>query len=157
MSKNSLESIHWKTAGKVAGKVLGTSSRWEHWVWTFAQAGQFDAITPYIPTKQLHPPLPSIVYEMVLGNYIIGRYLSGRLYLLHPPVRRYAPKEAAIAAAEISGRSKLYHRGIERLEWTQTKFWSYMINGLYQSLMVFYMVYMIFFMVHMIGVKEVAG
>ncbi|KAK8156654.1 vacuolar assembly protein-like protein [Phyllosticta citrichinensis] len=61
----------WKTAGKVAGKVLGTSSRWEHWVWTFAQAGQFDAITPYIPTKQLHPPLPSIVYEMVLGNYII--------------------------------------------------------------------------------------
>lgn len=32
-----------------------------------------------------------------------------------------------------------------------------MINGLYQSLMVFYMVYMIFFMVHMIGVKEVAG
>ena len=34
---------------------------------------------------------------------------------------------------------------------------SYMINGLYQSLMVFYMVYMIFFMVHMIGVKEVAG
>lgn len=29
-----------------------------------------------------------------------------------------------------------------------------MINGLYQSLMVFYMVYMIFFMVHMIGVKD---
>ncbi|KAL1630921.1 Vacuolar protein sorting-associated protein 41 [Neofusicoccum ribis] len=61
----------WTAAGKVAGKVLGTSSRWEHWVWTFAQAGQFDAITPYIPTKQLHPPLPSLVYEVVLGNYII--------------------------------------------------------------------------------------
>ncbi|KAL1620343.1 Vacuolar protein sorting-associated protein 41 [Diplodia seriata] len=61
----------WTAAGKVAGKVLGTSSRWEHWVWTFAEAGQFDAITPYIPTKQLHPPLPSLVYEVVLGNYII--------------------------------------------------------------------------------------
>lgn len=61
----------WAAAGKVAGRVLGTSSRWEHWVWTFAQAGQFDAITPYIPTKQLHPPLPSLVYEVVLGNYII--------------------------------------------------------------------------------------
>ncbi|KAK0650344.1 Vacuolar protein sorting-associated protein 41-like protein [Lasiodiplodia hormozganensis] len=61
----------WKAAGKVAGKVLGTSSRWEHWVWAFAQAGQFDAITPYIPTKQLHPPLPSLVYEVVLGHYII--------------------------------------------------------------------------------------
>ncbi|KAF2144432.1 uncharacterized protein K452DRAFT_316429 [Aplosporella prunicola CBS 121167] len=61
----------WKAAGKVAGKVLGISSRWEHWVWTFAQAGEFDAITPYIPTKQLDPPLPSLVYEVVLGNYII--------------------------------------------------------------------------------------
>lgn len=61
----------WIAAGKVAGKVLGTSSRWEYWVWTFAQAGEFDAITPYIPTKQLHPPLPSLVYEVVLGNYII--------------------------------------------------------------------------------------
>ncbi|EKG12097.1 hypothetical protein MPH_10808 [Macrophomina phaseolina MS6] len=61
----------WETAGKVAGKVLGTSSRWEHWVWTFAQASEFDAIAPYIPTKQLHPPLPSLVYEVVIGNYII--------------------------------------------------------------------------------------
>ncbi|KAF2084578.1 vacuolar assembly protein-like protein [Saccharata proteae CBS 121410] len=60
----------WETAGQVAGRVLGTSSRWEYWVWTFAQAGRFDDITPYIPTKQLHPPLPSLVYEYVLGNYI---------------------------------------------------------------------------------------
>jgi vacuolar protein sorting-associated protein 41 len=61
----------WQTAGQVAGSVLGTSPRWEHWVWTFAQAGHFDEITPYIPSKPLHPPLPSLVYEVVLGHYII--------------------------------------------------------------------------------------
>ncbi|KAK3099080.1 phospholipid transporting ATPase, partial [Teratosphaeriaceae sp. CCFEE 6253] len=28
----------------------------------------------------------------------------------------------------------LYRRGIERLEWTQLKFWTYMADGLYQSI-----------------------
>ncbi|KAL9063880.1 MAG: hypothetical protein Q9157_008044, partial [Trypethelium eluteriae] len=61
---------HWADAGRAAGKVLGTSSRWEHWVWTFAEAGRFDEITPHIPTMTMKPPLPSIVYEVVLGHYI---------------------------------------------------------------------------------------
>ncbi|ORY15895.1 vacuolar assembly protein-like protein [Clohesyomyces aquaticus] len=61
----------WKQAGQVAGRVLGTSSRWEHWVWKFAQANRFDEIAPNIPKKQMHPPLPSLVYEVVLGHYII--------------------------------------------------------------------------------------
>jgi len=60
----------WTTAGQVCGKVLGTSSRWEHWVWTFAGANKFDEITPYIPTTHLQPPLPSTIYEVVLGHYI---------------------------------------------------------------------------------------
>ncbi|CAK3968224.1 Vacuolar sorting-associated 41 [Lecanosticta acicola] len=60
----------WAEAGRVAGKVLGTSSRWEHWVWTFAQADKFDEITPYIPSTELKPPLPSQVYEVILGHYI---------------------------------------------------------------------------------------
>ena len=60
----------WQTAGQVAGKVLGTSSGWEHWVWKFAQANKFDEIAPYIPTTQLYPRLPSLVYEVVLGHYI---------------------------------------------------------------------------------------
>ncbi|GAB7365841.1 hypothetical protein MBLNU230_g7173t1 [Neophaeotheca triangularis] len=60
----------WAEAGKVAGKVLGTSSRWEHWVWTFAQASKFDDITPFIPSTRMKPPLPSLVYEVVLGHYI---------------------------------------------------------------------------------------
>ncbi|EMD00323.1 hypothetical protein BAUCODRAFT_21937 [Baudoinia panamericana UAMH 10762] len=60
----------WAEAGQIAGKVLGTSSRWEHWVWTFAQANKFDEITPHIPSTQLKPPLPSLVYEVILGHYI---------------------------------------------------------------------------------------
>ncbi|KAK0112883.1 hypothetical protein ONS95_014604 [Cadophora gregata] len=39
---------------------------------------------------------------------------------------------------------QLYRRGIERLEWTQQKFWLYMIDGLYQSLILFYMAYLAF-------------
>jgi hypothetical protein len=60
----------WVNAGKVCGQILGTSSRWEHWVWTFAAAKKFDEITNYIPTTQLRPPLPSSIYEVVLGHYI---------------------------------------------------------------------------------------
>ncbi|KXT10562.1 hypothetical protein AC579_1804 [Pseudocercospora musae] len=61
----------WEKAGQVAGVVLGTSARWEHWVWTFAQANRFDDITPYIPSTSLRPPLPSLVYEVILGHYIV--------------------------------------------------------------------------------------
>lgn len=60
----------WRQAGKVAGRVLGTSSRWEHWVWKFAP-NHFDEIADEIPAKPIYPPLPSFVYEVVLGHYII--------------------------------------------------------------------------------------
>lgn len=70
----------WTQAGRVAGKVLGTSRRWEHWVWTFAQANHFDEITPYIPSttaisgvggiEEKRMVLPSMVYEVILGHYI---------------------------------------------------------------------------------------
>ncbi|KAJ4298564.1 phospholipid transporting ATPase [Collariella sp. IMI 366227] len=33
---------------------------------------------------------------------------------------------------------QLYRRGIERKEWTQTKFWAYMVDGIYQSVMSFF-------------------
>ena len=59
----------WEEAGAVAGKVLGTSSRWEHWVWTFAQADKFDEITPYIPSTS-RARLPGVVYEVILGHYV---------------------------------------------------------------------------------------
>ncbi|CAD6502732.1 BgTH12-05322 [Blumeria graminis f. sp. triticale] len=39
---------------------------------------------------------------------------------------------------------QLYRRGIERLEWTQTKFWLYMLDGLYQSIICFFMAYFLF-------------
>lgn len=39
---------------------------------------------------------------------------------------------------------QLYRRGIERLEWSQKKFWLYMLDGIYQSLICFFMAYLIF-------------
>ena len=60
----------WAKAGKTCAQVLGTSSSWEHWVLVFAQANKYEEITPYIPTTQLRPPLPSLVYELMLGHYV---------------------------------------------------------------------------------------
>ncbi|KAI9657459.1 MAG: hypothetical protein M1821_003141 [Bathelium mastoideum] len=40
---------------------------------------------------------------------------------------------------------QLYRRGIERLEWTQTKFWLYMLDGTYQSVICFFMAYLVFY------------
>jgi len=39
---------------------------------------------------------------------------------------------------------QLYRRGIERQEWTQLKFWLYMVDGVYQSVMVFFIPYLAF-------------
>lgn len=39
---------------------------------------------------------------------------------------------------------QLYRRGIERLEWTPSKFWMYMLDGIYQSVMVFFIPYLLF-------------
>ncbi|POR36954.1 Vacuolar protein sorting-associated protein 41, partial [Tolypocladium paradoxum] len=65
-----IEEGNWVSAGRVCGKVLTTPDRWEKWVWTFAGAKKFDEITNYIPSEQMHPPLPSTIYEVVLGHYI---------------------------------------------------------------------------------------
>jgi vacuolar protein sorting-associated protein 41 len=61
---------NWTEAGEVAGKVLNTSTRWEHWVWVFIKNKKFDEISSYIPTLDLTPPLPSLVFEIVLGHYV---------------------------------------------------------------------------------------
>lgn len=76
----------WTKAGQTSGLVLSTSASWEHFVWVFAQADKYDEITPYIPTIQLHPPLPSLVYELMLGHYIqTDRLRLQELLDLWPP------------------------------------------------------------------------
>lgn len=61
---------NWKTAGEICGKVLKTQDQWEKWAWTFAGSQKFDEIANFIPTRPMHPPLPTTVYEVVLGHYI---------------------------------------------------------------------------------------
>ncbi|KAG5951574.1 hypothetical protein E4U53_002783 [Claviceps sorghi] len=65
-----VEGNDWQSAGEVCGKVLSSPDRWGKWVWTFAEAKRFDEITPHIPSKPLQPPLPTTMYEVVLGHYI---------------------------------------------------------------------------------------
>ncbi|KAF8446545.1 hypothetical protein BGX38DRAFT_1041722, partial [Terfezia claveryi] len=60
----------WTQAAEVCGKVLGTSTRWEHWVWVFEAAGKVKEITPYIPRERLTPPIPSAIYESVLAHWL---------------------------------------------------------------------------------------
>lgn len=65
-----IESGDWGSAGQVCGKVLGTSDRWEKWVWTFAGKNKFDDIVDEIPSEPMHPPLSRTIYEVVLNHYI---------------------------------------------------------------------------------------
>ncbi|UKZ67198.1 uncharacterized protein TrAtP1_008363 [Trichoderma atroviride] len=60
----------WELAGQICGKVLTTPDRWEKWVWTFAGANKFDEITKHMPTKPMKPPIPTTIYEVLLGHYI---------------------------------------------------------------------------------------
>lgn len=65
-----VEENKWFQAGQVCSKVLTTPDRWEKWVWTFAGAKRFDEITDFIPNVPLKPPLPTTIYEVVLGHYL---------------------------------------------------------------------------------------
>ena len=60
----------WTKAGRICGKVIGTPHAWEHWVSTFAEANKHDEIVQYIPTEPFRPPIPSWVYEVMIGYYI---------------------------------------------------------------------------------------
>jgi hypothetical protein len=78
-----VEQGDWATAGSVCGKVLGTPSQWKEWVYTFAAAKKFDEIVNVIPTTQVHPPLDSTIYEVVLGYYITHNRPRARELLEH--------------------------------------------------------------------------
>ena len=93
----------WSKAGRICGQVLDTSSSWEHWVWVFAQANKYEEITPFIPTSQLRPPLPSLVYELMLGHYVQTDRLRLRELL-----KRWSPElfDAGVVIEAIESKLK---------------------------------------------------
>ena len=93
----------WVKAGRICGQVLETSSSWEHWVWVFAQANKYEEITDYIPTTQLRPPLPSLVYEMILGHYVSKDRPRLKVLLDRWPTELFDPSSIISA---IQGRLK---------------------------------------------------
>lgn len=65
---------NWSEAAEVAGKVLNTTTRWEHWTWIFVKNNKIDEISPYVPAMELTPPMSPTVYEVVLGYYVSRDY-----------------------------------------------------------------------------------
>ena len=94
----------WAKAGRVCGQVLGTSSSWEHWVWVFAQANKYDEITDFVPSTQLRPPLPSLVYEMILGHYVSTDRIRLQQLLDRWPTELF---DASSVISAIQGRLKM--------------------------------------------------
>lgn len=115
----------WTRSAEVCGKVLGTSSRWEHWVWVFEAAGKIQEITSYIPTTQLSPPLPSVIYEIVLAHYLSHDTRKFRELLLEswkPGGTRslYEPRTIIDAVErKLKNREDDMHHGDQEWRWLQ--------------------------------------
>ncbi|KAF2099932.1 hypothetical protein NA57DRAFT_75434 [Rhizodiscina lignyota] len=99
-------------AGQIAGRVLGTSTRWEHWVLAFAEAGRLDDIAPYIPGSDVHPPLPSLVYEVVLGHYIAHDRQRFKEYL-----EKWDPPTYDIGSVTSAIEGKLRAEDVDDSDW----------------------------------------
>ncbi|KAI1305133.1 hypothetical protein F5Y03DRAFT_164779 [Xylaria venustula] len=65
-----LDDGDWDKAARIVGMVVKTPDRWEKWVYTFAGAKKFDEIVNHIPSEPMRPPIPSTIYEIVLGHYL---------------------------------------------------------------------------------------
>ncbi|OAL73812.1 vacuolar assembly protein [Trichophyton violaceum] len=75
----------WEKAGNICTRVLRTTAAWDHWICVFARNGKFDEITPHVPID-IEPPLPSFVYEVILGHYVSrDRVRFNELIELWPP------------------------------------------------------------------------
>lgn len=65
-----ISSDDWAAAGRTCQAVITTADRWKHWVYIFASAAKFDEIADHVPARQMQPPVPSDVYEVILAHYI---------------------------------------------------------------------------------------
>ncbi|KAH8662013.1 hypothetical protein BX600DRAFT_308143 [Xylariales sp. PMI_506] len=65
------------------------------------------------------------------------------LFFTSVPVMLMGVLDQDVSDAVSLAVPQLYRRGIERMEWTQTKFWLYMVDGVYQSIMSFFVPYFI--------------
>lgn len=68
--KQLVDANKWTEAGEIAAKVLNTTTRWEYWAWVFIKNKKFDEISSHIPTLEMTPPLPSSIFEIILGHYV---------------------------------------------------------------------------------------
>ncbi|RAL59165.1 hypothetical protein DID88_006721 [Monilinia fructigena] len=92
--------------------------------------------------KNHEPPAPThaIVIDGDSLKLVARRHIATKIPSLVQrmqisPLLSYVSDKVSLAVPQ------LYRRGIERKEWTQKKFWLYMADGLYQSVIIFFMAY----------------
>ncbi|EJT70612.1 phospholipid-transporting ATPase 1 [Gaeumannomyces tritici R3-111a-1] len=69
--------------------------------------------------------------------------LAFNLFFTSVPVILMGVLDQDVSDAVSLAVPQLYQRGIERLEWTRTKFWLYMADGIYQGIMSFFIPYLV--------------
>ncbi|KAJ2902423.1 P-type ATPase-like protein [Zalerion maritima] len=111
--------------------------------------------------RRLGETIPNFFYKNVIWTFAIFWYqiycdfdmtyifeytyiLMFNLFFTSVPVILMGVLDQDVSDAVSLAVPQLYRRGIERLEWTNKKFWLYMIDGVYQSVMSFYIPYLTF-------------
>jgi magnesium-transporting ATPase (P-type) len=81
---------------------------------------------------------------LYLRHYLSSRWVVSSLLLFcfHLVTNSIQAFDQDINARAAMAFPQLYIRGIRGLEYTRTKFWLYMLDGLYQSAVVFYVPYL---------------
>ncbi|KAL2266824.1 hypothetical protein VTJ83DRAFT_6176 [Remersonia thermophila] len=97
----------WARAGQVCGKVLTTPDRWEKWVCTFAGAQRFDDIVDHIPRERTRPPMPSTLYEVMLGHYLQTNKLR-----FHELLERWPPDLYDVSTITTALEDQLKYRDV---------------------------------------------
>ncbi|KAF3908502.1 hypothetical protein ABW21_db0205135 [Orbilia brochopaga] len=96
----------WEEAAEVSERVLDTSPRWESWIWVFLKAGKLREITPHVPIKELRPPIPTLLYDTILGKYLDEDWAMFEALIQTWPAELYDNSEIAKAV-----QKKLKDRG----------------------------------------------
>ena len=94
---------------------------------------------PTCMTTRLSCYTTSYLRHYLSSHWVVSSWLLFCFHLVTSAIQAFDQDINAKAAMAFP---QLYIRGIRGLEYTRTKFWLYMLDGLYQSAVVFYVPYL---------------